>query len=184
MFVVATELRRVFFALWPAPELAQRLSSLGAGQRGRATHGEDLHLTLAFLGEQDEASMATLLAIASRLALPRCEIVLDRLGYWRHNRILWAGPSELPPALRNFVASLHAGLRKTGFKLDEREFAAHVTLLRNATRLPAEQVFEPLVWPIEAWCLAESRSDETGRRYRELASWPSAREPLLPSSTS
>ena len=168
------EHRRVFFALWPSADLAGRLHALGCGQRGRATRAEDLHLTLAFLGEQSEAGLERLRAIASRLSLPRSEILIDRLGYWRHNRILWAGTNELPPALLDFAERLHTALREAGFKLDEREFAAHVTLQRNAPDQPADGGFEPLVWPVERWCLAESRPDETGRRYFELESWPAA----------
>ena len=166
------ERQRVFFALWPAPELAERLHALGAGGKGRATRVEDLHLTLAFIGEVDAAQLDTLRIIAAGLTLPDCELVIDQLGYWRHNRILWAGPAELPPALRAFVAELHAALRAAGFALDEREFAAHITLLRNAEDMPDGVRIAPLRWRVTDWCLAVSARGEGARRYRLLAGWP------------
>lgn len=165
------ERRRVFFALWPAPALATQLYALGIGCKGRAMRVEDLHLTLAFIGEVDAAQLETLQAIAARLTLPRCELVIDQLGYWRHNRILWAGCRELPPVLRDFVTSLHTALREAGFALDERDFAAHITLLRDAKDMPAEPAIAPLRWPVEGWELAVSARRDDGRRYRRLADW-------------
>jgi 2'-5' RNA ligase len=48
------ESRRIFFALWPDNGVRSRLEQLAAmlpPGRGRAHAAEDLHLTLAFIGQ-------------------------------------------------------------------------------------------------------------------------------------
>lgn len=166
---------RLFFALWPPRETARALGDWGkrvAGLTGgRATATESIHLTLAFLGEADsaEASAAAAAAKSRRFELP-----IDEARYWKHNRIVWAGPSTVPEALAGLVETLHGSLKRTGFVLEERPFAAHITLVRKAG--PARDLPElPRVrWPANEFVLVRSAPTGNGSRYDVLESFPLA----------
>lgn len=188
--------RRLFFALWPAPEQAAALYRLGtdAWQRcgGRRMAPQTLHLTLAFLGQVKEARLPELRAIAAAVAgapgstmtgrqaageagavkSGAFDLILDRLDYWRHNRILWAGCETVPPGLEVLAEHLQQALGGAGYELEQRHFAAHVTLLRNA-RCPASLPLAcPLTWPVTEFVLVESCPSTLGADYRVLARWP------------
>jgi 2'-5' RNA ligase len=110
---------RVFFALWPSPPLASALAdvALAAAKRygGRTSRPDTIHLTLAFLGEVPEAALPTLCALAAELKAPPFELVIDRLGFWPHNHLLWAGCSTTPAPLQDMVLTLQKSLIAAGF---------------------------------------------------------------------
>jgi 2'-5' RNA ligase len=62
------------------------------------------------------------------------------------------------------VIELHSELRKGGFQLEDRPFAAHVTLLRKAKRPAAFPALPPVQWPVGEFSLVESAHG----RYRVL----------------
>jgi len=168
---------RVFFAVWPdraAADQLHRLAKEASGRCGGRVMGRDtLHLTLAFLGDVPAGRMAEAMRVADRIAAEPFELVLDQVGYWKHNRILWAG--GVSPALTLLADALGEGLRAAGFALEARPFVAHLTLLRNAhcgtdVPLPAQ----PVSWPVGEFVLAESRRTGAGARYEAAGRWPLA----------
>jgi 2'-5' RNA ligase len=128
---------------------------------------ETIHLTLAFLGEIEAGGLAALEDLklkGSRHVLP-----IEQARYWPHHRIIWAGPAETPEALLRLARDLHQESRARGVRIEERAFAAHVTLIRNA-RLPGALPALPSVrWPVEECLLVESRPSGAGRDYAVLA---------------
>jgi 2'-5' RNA ligase len=86
---------RLFFAAWPAPEVQHALHRIGEeAQRvcgGRAIQERNIHLTLVFLGNVERVRLPQLKAIAAGIVAAPCDLTFDRVEYWRHNRILWAG---------------------------------------------------------------------------------------------
>lgn len=176
---MAPEARRAFLALWPPAELAEALLACALDVPGRKLQASDLHLTLAFLGDLDAERLAQVCAIAGSLSFPSISLQPDRLAYWAHNRILWAGFSSPPAELMAFVAMLHQDLRHAGFELDGRSFVPHMSLARRAPR-PAQALPRQLpglpAWQPESWHLAASIGGErNGLRYRQMASWPGGR---------
>lgn len=168
---------RVFFALWPPAAAAARLHAAAlAAHRdcgGRAMRRENLHVTLAFLGNVPAARVAAAEAVADAIAAPAFDVELDRLGWWKHNRILWAGCAAPPSALAQLADLLGAGLRAAGFTLDERPFALHATLLRNARcAAPVPQLAPPVAWHTGDFVLAESVAGPDGSRYAVRRRWP------------
>lgn len=134
---------------------------------------ENLHITLAFLGNLPADRLAQAEAVADAIAAPAFDIALDRLGWWKHNRILWAGCSDAPAALTELAAVLGAGLRAAGFTLDERPFAVHATLLRNARcAAPEPLLVPPVAWHAADFVLAESVPGPDGSRYAARRRWP------------
>ncbi len=154
-------MKRLFFALWPPAAAAAALHAWAENLEGRPTRLENIHLTLAFLGEADPMKAS---AVARRVQGRRHELPIERAEYWRHNKIVWVGPREIPAPLDQLVKALHAELAAEGFVLEARPFAAHVTLLRKAPR-PAEFPALPQIsWPASELALVES----VRGRYRTL----------------
>lgn len=170
---------RLFFALWPSPGVQQALSRQAQACRrecgGRSPGTERLHLTLAFLGDVERARHPLLAAIGGSLAAPAFDLVIDRIEYWRHNRIVYAAPSRVPDALPALVLALRQRLAVAGWPAEERSFAPHVTLVRDAQRAPASVAFAPLVWPVDTIRLVETIREDGKAAYRMLQSWTLAR---------
>ena len=167
---------RLFFALWPPLGTAQALHAwahrLHRATGGSAVRAPNIHLTLAFLGEVDEARVADLARIPAwgeRHALP-----IERAGYWARNRILWVGPEETPAPTIELAARLRDLLAAWNFRTERQPFAAHVTLLRKA-REPEELPPLPEAdWPVSEFLLVRSRLSAEGSRYEVLQRYPLA----------
>ncbi len=160
---------RLFLALWPPRETAAALARWAAevqrSSGGRATREETIHLTLAFLGEADpdKASRA-----AKRVQGRAFELPIDAAKYWKHNRIVWVGPKEMPFQLMNLAVRLQGELGKDGFVLEERPFAAHITLVRKASVPEAIPPLPELSWPAREFVLVRSIPDRKGSRYETI----------------
>lgn len=169
---------RLFFAAWPAPEVQRALGDLAHdAQRecgGRAVPVHNIHLTLVFLGNVERGRLAEIETLVATISAPRFALAVDRLDYWRHNRIVWAGTEECPEALRALVAQLEQVLATAGFHFDQRPYVPHITLLRDARRAPAQGRVSPVAWPVAEFALVESVQLERARLYEALRRWPLA----------
>ena len=167
---------RLFFALWPGAAtrsaLHARALALNAECGGRVMRRDTIHLTLVFLGDTPAHELDRLQALAAQLDGQRFAFALDRVGSWKRNRILWSGPSSVPPALAELGRALGGRLRAAGFTLEERAFAPHVTLVRNAGAAPAEAQVAPLAWEVDDFALVASERRAAGARYRTIGRWP------------
>ena len=154
----AADTVRLFFALWPDATLQGKLAAWAkqAAGRGRAMRRENIHLTLAFLGDTDRALLPELNALASEVRFDAIRLRLDCVGYWLHNRIIWCGASEEQHALAALVADLLARLAAAGVRYDPKPFVSHVTLVRNASALPDVPAWVPLVWEAADFALVSS----------------------------
>lgn len=168
---------RLFFALWPDARVQRALDQAGrklhAVCGGRCMRGPNVHLTLVFLGNVAVARLDDLRAVAGRVSGLRFAMTLDRLGWWRHNRVAWAAPQETPEALQGLVAQLQDGLRNAGFAFDDRPvFAPHITLLRNA-RCDGEEMppLMPLEWGADEFVLVKSVTTDAGAAYEIIGRW-------------
>ncbi len=166
---------RLFFALWPDDEVRAQLErwsrELHALCGGRATPTENLHVTLAFLGSVEEARVAEVDRAAGEVTLRTVSLVLDQAGYWKHNRIAWAGASVVPPELEALVSELRGALLKSQIRFDAKSFASHVTLLRDAREPRGMPALEPIRWKLDGFALVRSVTLPRGSRYEVLKSW-------------
>src|SRR5262249_56354335 len=94
---------RLFFAVWPTPAVQLALHNVAREALiecgGRAVAARNIHLTLAFLGDVERAWLHDLERIAAGIIVSQCEITVDRVGYWRPNRILSAGVDHCPASI-------------------------------------------------------------------------------------
>ena len=176
MVARSADTARLFFAAWPAPEVQHALGDIAhRAQRecgGRAVPPHIIHLTLVFLGDLPRDRTAVPETLAATVSASRFAMSVDRLEYWRHNRILWAGMDDCPQALQSLVAQLRDALAGEGFQIDRRPYVPHVTLLRDARRAPADGRLPAVSWPVSEFALVESARRERGRAYEPLRKWP------------
>ena len=130
---------RLFFAI-PLPETLQ--NELAAFQaRNREAEGaaswpdpRALHLTLAFLGEQEPTRVPGLLVTAGSAVAGHgpFELTTSGLGGFPRDgsaRVLWLG-LEAQPRLSALALALRGGLAAAGIVFDNKPFKAHLTLAR------------------------------------------------------
>jgi type IV pilus assembly protein PilA len=153
-------LSRLFFALWPPAETARSLYAwAGRVAGGRRTAEANIHLTLAFLGEADEAKAA---GAARRVKGEAHDLPIEQARQVRD--MVWVGPRETPAPLLELFKKLEFALYTNDFVLERRPFAAHVTLIRKAraARLPPLPKVE---WPVREFALVRSKLSPRGARY-------------------
>ncbi len=96
---------------------------------------ENLHITLAFLGEVEESKIEQLHEIAQHVSKQSFKVELDSVGCFVKPRILWLGFSKKNRELEVLAVNLQTQLAREGFHIDRRKYEPHVTLWR---KLPAE----------------------------------------------
>jgi 2'-5' RNA ligase len=172
---------RLFFALWPPAGAAQALHAwAGTVQKsagGRAIPVDNIHLTLAFLGELEPARALDALEAGSAVRAEAFALEFDEGRYWAHNQIVWAGPSRPPAALLLLVRRLHAALSGAGFKTDDRAFQAHFTLLRDAQPPSAFAPPPRQRMQVDEFVLARSELNSRGPSYSVRQRFPMLRRP-------
>lgn len=175
---------RLFFALPLPDELKTRLAafqqrSKGLGLPASWPDPQGLHLTLAFLGEQDETCVPLLLEVARRAVASHEAFTLrtSTLGGFpsdRRARILWLGV-EQEPRLDVLCARLRQGLREVGQAFDEKPFRAHLTLARFKAAVDIGLLGgapEPCPFAVRELALLQSVTTPAGSRYRALGVAP------------
>lgn len=165
---------RVFFALWPDDKVHQALAGLsmeiGPLAQGKAVRTDNLHITLAFIGEVAHSEVERLAELAAALPGEGFSMCLDRIGYWRHSGIVWLGCRQVPEPLDRLVEGLKRGLGRRGYSIDRRRFSPHITLARRAARRPRIK-FAPIVWPVQRFCLMKSVLSPQGAQYTVIGEW-------------
>jgi RNA 2',3'-cyclic 3'-phosphodiesterase len=144
----------------------------------------NLHLTLHFLGDIDEARLPPLTkALAPPLALEPPGIGLAGWGVFPPRgpaRVIWIGVSAGAAALASAHGVLGERLRSAGITPEARPFSPHLTVGRVKIpsgplwgRLTASMPAEPLCgWPLEACTLFQSLLSPAGPTYRALLTIP------------
>ena len=170
---------RLFYALWPDAAVQTTLGEWGHACHalcgGRRVSTEKLHVTVAFLGEIAEARYAALMDIGAAVGAGAFELMFDRVGYWRHGGIVYAAPRATPQALAILTQDLAQRLAAAGLRTEERAFAPHVTLLRDAKRPPRAVAPPALEWRVGALSLVETVHRDGKPAYRVRECWTLAR---------
>lgn len=128
---------RLFIAINPNNDIRSRLLSLrdelkARSRRGNFVSPDNLHLTLAFLGECDESKTANAKLAMDAVKVQPVAFDVQSLGRFRRQGgdIWWAGVRE-DRALLELQRSLTDRLVAAGFVLDGRKYSPHITLARQ-----------------------------------------------------
>ncbi|CBV44291.1 RNA 2',3'-cyclic phosphodiesterase [Halomonas elongata] len=164
---------RLFLALVPPPALRRRFGELAdtahAHCSGRRVPDDNLHLTLAFLGEQPERRAEQLADWLSGIRVAPGQWRLDRWGHFAGPGIVWIG-GEPESELVQLQQSLREELEDIGIASQPRRFTPHVTLLRRAEQPPEPSLPDFAEdWSYTRAALVLSEPTGQGSRYTPLA---------------
>ena len=123
LFIAIQFDREMKAALTAAQEAFRR-----QGVRGNYTPEENLHLTLAFIGEYSDSDRV-LEVLDEACAGEAIRLTLDGIGAF--GDLWWAGIAE-NAELKALVRRLRRALADAGIPYDRKKFSPHVTLVRRA----------------------------------------------------
>jgi 2'-5' RNA ligase len=163
-------------------ELRERVAVRAPRARVRWVPGDQLHVTVRFIGEANETqadSIATVLA--PTLPLDRFQLVFRGLGVFPERgvpRVFWAGIAAGVEQLAAVEAEVTERLEACGIAPDSRAYRPHITLARvkDAGGLRVRGLFDGLadrafgLSPVDAITLFESRQSSDGSVYVPLQS--------------
>ena len=145
---------RLFIAIPLPPGVAQRaFAILPETLPGlRRVRPDNLHVTLAFLGETPESRLPDVAAAAEDAArdVRRFTLGFDRAGRFPERgrpRVVWLGMAEGRPSVERLGQAVSRTLRENGLDFEDRPLAPHVTLARvrdEATTAEARTVADAL----------------------------------------
>ncbi len=109
--------------------LQNRLRKISTGS---FSHPENLHLTLAFLGEVNPERVVIIQKIMDQLTFSTLHLSFDHAGRFkrRDGDLWWVGLAQ-NEVLSIMQRDLCDQLSKAGFPLEERPFSPHITLARR-----------------------------------------------------
>ena len=105
------------------------------GVKGNFTSEENLHLTLAFIGDYNDPE-AVLDAMEASNFRP-FDISLDGVGHF--GDLFWMGLAD-NPALHAYVKRLRHCLADAGIPFDKKRFSPHITLIRRAENKYGDEI--------------------------------------------
>ena len=135
------------------------------GVSGKYSPEENLHLTLAFIGEYPDAE--EVMDIISSVRFTPFDISLD--GFGSFGETWWAGISDCP-ALRAVVRRIRRALADASIPFDRKPFRPHITLVRRARTQRGLPELEGLNagMNVTAFCLMRSDRGKNGMVYTEV----------------
>ena len=139
------------------------------GVRGNFTPTENLHLTLAFIGEFGDPD-AVLDAMES-ISFEPFAITMDKVGSF--DELWWTGFEE-SEELETLVRKLRRALADAGIPFDRKRFKPHVTILRKPDYSKGRRIshmsIEPAGMAVDRISLMQSTRGKNGMIYTELGS--------------
>ncbi len=169
---------RLFIALDLPDPVKDALGTLSSGIPGaKWVKRDQMHLTLRFIGEADEARFAAIKAALASVQAEPFQIRLKGVGQFPAKgkpRVVWAGV-QAPPILTQLQRQIETTLLRQGLAPEEKPFSAHITLARFKLPPPAEPTraffarhanFQTDTIPVEAFILYSSILAPQGATYR------------------
>jgi 2'-5' RNA ligase len=134
---------RLFISINPDEKTQKRIASIvqqlkQASDSGRFTSTGNLHLTLVFIGETSQDQIKKVQTVMDSILAEPFTLTFSTAGSFSgrdgHNRkpgdIWWLGIDDSPELIR-LQRQLAAGLRHSGFTLENRIFKPHLTIGRS-----------------------------------------------------
>lgn len=157
-----------------------------AGAKPRWPDAANIHLTVRFIGEVDDALVMRIREQLRLVAARTPKLALQTRGTGcfpdaRQPRIIWAGAGDGSEAVVALQKDVEEALSAIGVAPDERPFFPHVTVGRVRTptgRVDAESMLRPYAdtdfgtSQIKDIILLESRLGPKGAEYRVIERFP------------
>ncbi|WP_210530329.1 RNA 2',3'-cyclic phosphodiesterase [Rubellimicrobium arenae] len=151
---------------------------------GKLTDPDQMHLTLAFLGEQPDDMIQAAHEALEGIRFPAFDLQLQGLGTFgnREPTVLWAGVKD-PTQVKALHDKVLPALHGAGLSLERRRLRPHVTLARFDRSGPPEHEklarflsrwdsFPSPAFRVEGFGLWRSTLRPSGAIHDELAYYP------------
>jgi|SRR5688500_8003766 len=164
---------RCFVAAWPDEPTRLALSSALDDVNQRVEHRrvsrvDELHLTLAFIGDLVDDVAFDLSEAIKNLRFRPFTWQLDKLGFFKEAGVVWIGSgSETMKPLATLAGHVRAMLDTRSIAYDQRPLAPHVTLLRGVRNFVAQKAI-PIRWRIDSVALYRSIPARHASRYARV----------------
>ena len=151
---------RLFIAINFKSDIKRGLIALrddlrSCSERGNFTRDENLHLTLAFIGEVSPKKVDKIKAIMETVTFAPFAASAERLGTFSRGTLWWAGLREDKP-LMDLQREIEHKLALCGFEMDGRKYSPHITLGREVVTDAKPWAIEPFGEPVGAVDLMKS----------------------------
>ena len=139
------------------------------GVRGRETVPENMHLTLAFIGDFDDPELVK--SVVNSIEIRPFQIKLSGVGTFRD--LWWVGIENSAP-LMAISRRLRRALADADIPFDRKKFSPHITIIRRAdgtlSDVPAEELEESFGASMTVDHISLMRSDrgKHGMIYTEI----------------
>ena len=163
---------RIFIALQFEETFRQALLDVqrtlkNCGTKGNYTKPENLHLTLAFIGEYGNPQ--DILDALDDIEFTPFELSLSGIG--RFETVLWAGLSVSEQLSQN-VKRIRRALAEQGIPFDRKKFTPHITLVRQyyltkGTEFP-DIAIPQLSMKVSDFSVMRSERGRNGMIYTEI----------------
>ncbi|MEM0948572.1 MAG: RNA 2',3'-cyclic phosphodiesterase [Pseudomonadota bacterium] len=178
-------LTRTFVALGlpdPIPDALEAIAERVPG--GRSVDGDNLHVTLAFLGDVDSSGLVDVHDALNAIQAAEFSLLVEGLGLFGRNRprSLWAGVRNTPE-LTFLQSKVARAAHNAGVDLTRRRFVPHITLARfsGGPETPELQRFiagnaglSLGAVSVQSFGLYASHLTSGGAFYEELSRYPLA----------
>ena len=155
---------------WRSRALTPSLHDVGA---------QNLHVTLAFLGQVSDSKTDALLPFLDAISWSAFSETFSLCGYWGKPNIHFIAPSAPSTAIKTLAANCERAARRVHIPITKREYQPHVTLQRKITA-PSPALFEPeLTFDFSEFHLYASRSTRAGVEYVPLYTFAAKPDPSL-----
>lgn len=160
---------RLFIAIQLSDEIKKALVACmhdlkRQGVEGNYVPAQNLHLTLAFIGEyNDPAKVKQIIE-----SVPLSQIRLGISGKGNFGNLLWAGVKG-NQKLKTYVKDLRTALKEAGIPFDDDKFIPHITLIRKTTaKKPYEVQLRKAEMTVRKVSLMKSEMKNGKTVYREI----------------
>lgn len=177
-------MHRLFVALVPPDEVkTPLLAAMGGIEGARWQTAEQLHLTLAFVGEVDRHTANRLvdgLAAASSAPLDLSVVEPGLFETARGGRVASLFARVRATGVEALAVRVQQCCRRAGVSPDSRRFVPHITMARfpaggimlEAARRFMETPLPPVCWRADRFWLLESRLGQGGPHYEPILDYP------------
>jgi len=180
---------RLFIAVFPPPQVQRAAYAATAPLRASAgsvswVPPDQMHVTMRFLGEADDAQRAHAIAAMQKVAAsqPRFGAALGGFAAFptaKRARVLWLGMMQGAEPMRLLAGALEEALEGAGFEPVETAFEPHLTVGRIGT--PADWTARLIEanapearFQVDRLVLVQSTPRSRGSHYQVIAEAPLA----------
>lgn len=160
---------RIFIAINLNTETRSHLTAIRDELRSKSESGnfsdnENLHLTLAFIGEISMKKIDKIKDILEAVTFNPFKIEAERLGTFSRGTLWWAGLRQDKP-LMALQGEIEHKLAMCGFKMDGRKYSPHITLGREVVTKTEPWEIEPFKETVTSIDLMKSERINGKLRY-------------------